>query len=698
MRIASLCLAVSAAFAAFAPPVAAQAERVPTRPLPLADSAGHARVIVKFREASTTLRAHALAAGASSADVAGRLAARASALGSRHGLVLRAGVPVGMDSQVVMADGIGSAALAARLAADPEVEYAEPDRRVRRVAVPNDPLFSSVTGPQGPAAGQWYLRAPDSTLRSAINAVTAWDLHTGNPSVIVAVIDTGVRLNHPDLAGKLLPGYDFVSDLRISNDSNGVDEDPSDPGDYLTQQQIDADTTFWDGCEVSESSWHGTQVSGIVAASTQNALGMAGSGGHVRVLPVRALGKCFGYTSDIVNAMRWAAGLSVPGVPNNPTPAKVLNLSLGSSGACSVSETNAVAAVNAVGAVVVAAAGNSAGRASGSPANCAGAIGVAGLRHVGSKVGFSDIGPELSIAAPGGNCVNLSGSCLYPILTTTNAGTQGPGSNTYSDGNNASVGTSFSAPLVSGAAALMLSVRPNLTPAQLRSLVMSSARPFPASGLLDSNNQPLQACQAPGNFDQGECYCTTSTCGAGMLDANAAVRAAIGATNLGDLLQPAVALAAPSSSPQAGTAFSLTSSGSLIPGGRSIASRRWSLVQAGGIVSGFDGAADGTTVALTASAAGRVVVQLALTDDRGFVTAVDFPVDVAAASGGGGGGGGSGGGGGGGGGGGSMSWAWLLALVAATVLLARRSAAARAMRRVRVRPVPLRQDSRRFVE
>lgn len=675
MRLASLCLAVSAAFAAFVPPVAAQAERVPARPLPLADAAGHARVIVKFRDASNTLRAHALAAGASSADVASRLAARASTLGARHGLLLRAGVPVGMESQVVMADGIGSDALAARLAADPEVEYAEPDRRVRRVAVPSDPFFSSVTGAQGPAAGQWYLRAPDSTLRSAINAVTAWDVHTGNPSVIVAVIDTGVRLNHPDLAGKLLPGYDFVSDTRISNDSNGTDADPSDPGDYLTQAQIDADTAFWSGCEASESSWHGTQVSGIVAAATQNGVGMAGAGGHVRVLPVRALGKCFGYTSDIVNAMRWSAGLSVAGVPANPTPAKVLNLSLGSSGACSVSETNAVAAVNAVGAVVVAAAGNSAGRASGSPANCAGAIGVAGLRHAGSKVGFSDIGTELSIAAPGGNCVNLNGTCLYPILTTTNAGTQGPGANIYSDGNNASVGTSFSAPLASGAAALMLSARPNLTPAQLRSLMMSSARPFPSSGLFDSSNLPLQACRAPGNFDQLECYCTQATCGAGMLDANAAVRAALGVT---DLLQPAVALAAPTASPQAGTAFSLTSSGSLTPAGRSIVSRRWSLVQTGSIVSSFDGASDGQTVSLTPSAAGRLVVQLALTDDRGLVTAVDFAVDVAAASGGGGGGGsggsgggsgGGGSGGGGGGGGGSLSWAWLLGLAVATLAL-----------------------------
>lgn len=674
MRLASLCLAAAAALAAIAAHPPAHAERTPPRALPLADAAGSARVIVKFREASTTLRAHALSAGASSADVSQRLAARASTLGARHGLALRAGPAATDRIQVVIADGMTSTALAARLAADPEVEFAEPDRRVRRVAVPNDPFYATVSGAQGPAAGQWYLRSPDPTLVSAINAVTAWDVHTGNPSVIVAVIDTGVRLNHPDLSGKLLPGYDFVSDINISNDTNGVDEDPSDPGDYLTSQEITANPTLWDGCGESESSWHGTQVSGIVAASTHNGVGMAGTGRHVRVLPVRALGKCFGYTLDIVNAMRWAAGLSVPGVPTNPTPAKVLNLSLGSSGACSQLEADTVAAVNAVGAVVVAAAGNSAGRASGSPANCAGAIGVAGLRHAGSKVGFSDVGSELSIAAPGGNCVNLSGSCLYPILTTTNAGTQGPGTNTYSDASNASVGTSFSAPLVSGAAALMLSARPNLTAAQLRSLMMSSSRPFPSSGLVDSNNQPVQACQAPGNFDQGECYCTQATCGAGMLDANAAVRAALGVT---DLLQPAVAVS--TASPQAGATVTLTGGGSLIPAGRSIVARRWSLVQGGGAVSSFDGAVNGETVSMTPSVAGRAVVQLALTDDRGLVTAVDFAFDIAAAAVGSGSGGNSGGGGGGGGG--SLSWAWLLGLCVATLaLLATRRAPARAQR------------------
>jgi serine protease len=660
MRLQRLCLAV-AALAAATLQLPAHAERTPARPLSLAASASNARVIVKFRENASLVRAHALAAGGATAEVASAAAARASSLGARHGLLLRAGAAITERSQVVQADGIGSRELAARLALDPEVEYAEPDRRVRRVAVPNDPFFTTVSGSQGPASGQWYLRAPAGEVQSAINAVTAWDRHTGNPAVIVAVLDTGVRSDHPDLAGKLLPGYDMVSDTRIANDGNARDADASDPGDWLTQNEINADTTFWDGCEASDSSWHGTQVSGIVAAATQNALGMAGSGRHVRVLPVRVLGKCFGYVSDIVLGMRWAAGLAMTGtgVPVNPNPAKVINLSLGSGGPCTQSEADAVTAINAAGAVVVAAAGNSAGRAAGSPANCAGAIGVAGLRHVGTKVGFSDVGPELSIAAPGGNCVNLSGACLYPILTTVNNGAQGPATNTYSDGlNNVSVGTSFSAPLVSGTAALLYSVRATITPTEVRNALRSSARPFPTSG------QPgVQACQAPGSVDQLECYCTSTTCGAGMLDADGAVRAVLGASGM---LEPVVVNQ--TASPQAGAAVTLTSGSSVVPGGRSIVARRWSLVQGGGSVTAFGGATDGDTVSMTPSAAGTVTVQLALTDDRGFSTATDFTFSVAAAAGQPPAGGGSSSGSGGGGGG-PMSWAWLLGLAGVAAAL-----------------------------
>jgi serine protease len=213
----------------------------------------------------------------------------------------------------------------------------------------------------------------------------------------------------------------------------------------------------------------------------------------------------------------------------------VLNLSLGGGGECTAGYQLAVDEVRATGAVVVVAAGNSAGQALGAPGNCRGVITVVALRHVGSKVGFSDFGPEASIAAPGGNCV-LEGPndpCLYPILLATNDGTQAPGGSAWSDSFNASVGTSFSAPLVAGTAALMLSVNPALTPDALRTALRSSVRPFPTTGADNgSDSLSVRSCNAPNRFPDTDrdlqCYCTTSTCGAGMLDAGAAVAAAVG--------------------------------------------------------------------------------------------------------------------------------------------------------------------------
>jgi serine protease len=518
------------------------AERTPARPQPLSDSPS-ARVIVQFKDGASTLRAHALSASGDAFSQQLALSNRAQSLASRRGLALRSGAGISERSQVVHGPaGMTSQALADQLAADPDVEFAVPDHRMRRLATPNDTLFlAGGAGASGPASGQWYLRTPNPEHPASINAQVAWDTAKGD-GVIVAVLDTGVRPGHADLQGKLVDGYDFVSndpnnpgaaagpDPSISNDGTGRDSNPEDPGDWVTQSEINANPTFWEGCPASSSSWHGTQVAGIVGAATDNGAGMAGTGWNVRVMPVRVLGKCFGYTSDIQAAMRWAAGLTVPGVPNNPNPAQVINLSLGGTATCNTAWSSAVADVTARGVVVVAAAGNSAGRAASAPANCAGVIGVAGVRHVGSKVGFSDVGSQLAIAAPGGNCVNLGDTepCLYPILSTSDTGTTTPTGATFTNAFDAGVGTSFSSPQVAGVVALMLSARAGLTPAQVKSALQSSARAFP-TGLTDAQTgQPLPQCRAPNDVDQFECICTTRTCGAGMLDAAGAVAAALG--------------------------------------------------------------------------------------------------------------------------------------------------------------------------
>ncbi len=489
-----------------------------------------ARVIVKLKADSSLLREQVLSATA-------RDITRAQALGQRLGLAMSAGSMVSDRTQVVFASGITSAELAQRLALESDVEYAVPDQRRRHFVAPNDPLYADGVGGNGPAVGQWYLRAPTGAVQSSINVEPAWGLTTGSPSVVVAVLDTGVRFDHPDLlavaaGGNLLPGYDMISDAAVANDGDGRDPDPSDPGDWLTQAEISQRGGPFFQCSTTpeSSSWHGTQTAGLIAALTNNGIGMASVGRNVRVLPVRVLGKCGGFDSDIIAGMRWAAGMTVPGVPANPNRAQVINMSLGGEGACNAAYQDAVTAINAAGTVIVAAAGNSAGHAVGVPANCAGVIAVAGLRHVGTKVGFSDLGPEIAISAPGGNCVNITAGapCLYPILTTSNSGATSPVAAIYTDSFHTSLGTSFSAPLVAGTVALMLSAQPALTPLQVTLVLEATARPFPITGSDNTGSTVIQCTAAQFNsignpVDQLECLCTIDTCGAGMLDAGAAV-------------------------------------------------------------------------------------------------------------------------------------------------------------------------------
>jgi serine protease len=504
---------------------------------------GTARVIIKLKVDSPLLPKGA-------ASGAAQKFPHAKALGQRLGIAMNDGAAVSERTQVVFANGITSTELAQRLAREIDVEYAVPDERRRPLTAPNDPLYAAGVPGNGPTVGQWYLRAPSGAVTSSIDIETAWSVTLGSPSAVVAVLDTGVRFDHPDLltvaaGGKLLPGYNMISNVLVANDGDGRDADASDPGDWITAAEandtagpfykctpLDPSTGMY---SAENSSWHGTQVSGIIAAITNNGIGMASVGPDLRVLPVRVLGKCGGFDSDIIAGMRWAAGLPVPGVPANPYPARVINMSLGGPGSCPADYVDTVSEILAAGVVIVVAAGNSAGHALSSPANCSGVIAVAALRHVGTKVGFSDLGLDVAISAPGGNCVNTTAgsACLYPILTTSDAGTTTPVGPIYTDSFNFSVGTSFAAPLVSGTAALILSVRPALTPQQVRLVMQATARPFPTTGGDNGDGTPVPQCTVPqydgfGNpVDQLQCYCTTYTCGAGMLNAGAALSALV---------------------------------------------------------------------------------------------------------------------------------------------------------------------------
>lgn len=630
-------------------PLALQAqspqERGPVLRAAAADAA-MARVIVRFK--ADGLRKSALATGSR-----GELR-NAAALSQRAGITLADGPSVDARTQVVKAVGVSSETLAKQLAALEDVEEVHVDRKRTALAAPNDPYYAGGTGSPVPA-GQWYLRPPTATFVSAVNAEAAWDITTGSPNVIVAVLDTGTRLDHPDLSGKLVAGYDFIAAdspgvFTTANDGDGRDADPSDPGDW--------DASF-------DSSWHGTQTAGLIGATTNNGVGIAGAGRNVRVQPVRVLGSGGGYDSDIQAGMLWAAGITVPGVPANSTPAKVINMSLGgSSNSCANGYPTIISQVLAKGVVIVASAGND-GLAINEPANCAGVIGVAGIRHTGTKVGYSSLGPEAAIAAPAGNCVNPTGSgpCLYPLMTTSNSGLQGPGANIYTGtGGNASIGTSFSAPLVSATAALMFSANRQLTPAQVTSLLKSSARAFPSSGA----GATVAACQAPSSTAQDECYCTTSTCGAGMLNAQAAVDAAAA------LVQLTADFTTTANPVTVGNSAVLDAADSQVPRGLRITQYQWSITS-GSTAATFAGGATtatGASATLSATAAGTVTVSLTITDSSNASSTAERSITVAAA--GGGSGGGSSGGGSSGGGGGALGLGWLLALAGGVAALRRR--------------------------
>jgi serine protease len=359
------------------------------------------------------------------------------------------------------------------LGSDPQVEYVEEDRMMKAVLTPTDTRY----------AEQWHYYEATGGL----NLPAAWDITTGT-GVNVAVLDTGYR-PHADLAANIVGGYDFISDSFVGNDGNARDSNPQDPGDWYTTDQCGA------GTGSSASSWHGTHVSGTIAAVTNNGNGVAGVAFGARVVPVRVLGRCGGYTSDIADAIVWASGGTVAGVPANPNVARVISMSLGGGGACDTTTQSAINSARSRGTVVVVAAGNENQNASNSsPANCSGVIAVAAVNRSGGKAYYSNFGAIVDVAAPGGD---TRSSAANGVLSTLNTGTTTPGSDTYAFYQ----GTSMATPHVSGVVALMLSRNSALTPDDVESRLKSSTRPFPA---------------------------TCSQCGTGIVNALAAVNAAGG--------------------------------------------------------------------------------------------------------------------------------------------------------------------------
>ncbi|MFD7456989.1 MULTISPECIES: S8 family peptidase [unclassified Streptomyces] len=387
--------------------------------------------------------------------------------------------------------------------ADPQVAYVVPDRLNKPQADPNDTDY----------AKQWDL----FEATAGMNVPGAWNTTTGT-GVTVAVIDTGY-VAHSDLAANIVGGYDFIADTAVSVDGDGRDSNPADPGDWYNANECGA------GVPASSSSWHGTHVAGTIAAATNNGKGMAGIAYGAKISPLRVLGKCGGYDSDIIDAITWASGGTVSGVPANSNVAKVINMSLGGDGACTSATQNAINAAVNRGTTVVVAAGNDNENVSGhSPGNCNNVISVAATSRTGAKASYSNYGSLVDISAPGGQTSTGTANGIY---STLNSGTKTPSTESYAYYQ----GTSMATPHIAGLAALMESANPALTPAQIESAIKSNARPLPGAcsggcgaGLADAT-KTVQAVSGSGGSTGGTTF--TSTTAVSIPDAGSAIESPI---------------------------------------------------------------------------------------------------------------------------------------------------------------------------
>lgn len=444
-------------------------------------------LIVKWRDDTSGTRKTLSAAEANN-----RLLSVAQAAGS----TLQVKRTLATEAQLMrtgLTDAAGIEAAAAKIAQDARVAYAVPDRVLRPAIVPNDPRFATQTN----------LASP-TVVAGGINVAAAWDITEGSPSIVVAVVDTGYT-DHPDLSVKILPGYNFISDPVRAGNTTGRGTDAHDMGDGVTSttQYPSLSCTTSD---VHTSSWHGTEVASVLAASTNNLLDIAGVGWATQVVPVRVSGRCGALLSDTVDGMLWAGGIAVSGAPTNSNPARVVNVSLGSVSQCSAAEQDAVNQLATRGTIVVAASGNEAAQSVDAPANCSGAIAVTAHVDSGENASYANVGQQVAISAPGGGCPNSQPSCATPstIVVDSNDGAYSPGNPIVKPNAPGQViaGTSFSTPEVAGTIALMLSVQPQLSNAQVLAGLQQTARAHPSSTF---------------------CTANAGVCGAGLLDTAGAV-------------------------------------------------------------------------------------------------------------------------------------------------------------------------------
>lgn len=493
---------------------------------------------------------------------------------------------VEVNDQVARTKGVDQLLSAARSA--PFVEWVVENTLYRRHAavVPNDALYSSQRD---------YL---GSNKSGSVLIDQAWGVSRGSYSVVIAVLDSGLLFDHPDMQGKSLPGYSF---FRNSALDKGVGPGPNaiDPGNYLTEEES-ARVPSCGGAPATPSDWHGTRVASVAAATTNDAQGIAGASWNSRILPVRVTGPCGASLADVLDGLSWAGGLPVSGVPTNQSPAKIINMSFGSSNTtCPTPLQTVINRLVEKNVVVVASAGNDNGPIT-DPAVCTGVIRVGSTTNDGLKSGFSNYGSNTSIFAPGGNKNRSEG-----IQVASNTGVQGP-SKTFNV--TSETGTSFSAPLVSGVIANMLTVNPQLTPAQIESILKTTARPFPPSTVF---------CPSPSSATKtgNDCTCTRQTCGSGILNAFEALRSA----------RNTLPVSNPGSVRTVKTSTTVVDGdSSSVANGRSIAAYKWTLL------SGNASLVNADTANLTVNALSnnnQAVLRLTVTDSAGMSAQSDTAVN-----------------------------------------------------------------------
>ena len=494
-------------------------------------------LIVKLKEGGVPTSVVRLSAASLPRDGTARLRQRMAAVAQRKRVSFLVQRPTAFAASLIHAGHAVSfaeaQAQAKRLREDPDVEWVIVNEIVplQSLSVPQDPRYVS--------GEQTWLLPPQWPYMGRANVAGAWSLLEGRPlaPVVVAVLDTGI-LPHPDLAGRILPGYDFVSHTLVSNDGDGLDPDPTDPGDWMSAQDKQQHPDLFKNCREKPSDWHGLGVSGILAANSDSGQDGAGMLGQLRgpvdqrlLMPVRVSGKCGADLNSILEGLLWSAGVAYQGAPTLPShPAKIINISFGGDDACRVSGqhdlawlyTQTIATLRSRGVLVVAAAGNGDGKGlmgySGPsiPASCAGVLAVTGLNQEGYKTRYANM-IEQGVAVFSGEYDDSNPLITDGIVTTFNDGeTVASAAFSMRPGR----GTSYAAPQAVGVAAMMLAVYPELSVDQLILGIKVSAREHVRGGASCLAGQP-----------QGNCYCTTQTCGSGVLDAGAAVQWAMDQRN-----------------------------------------------------------------------------------------------------------------------------------------------------------------------